>query len=82
MRQSIIPARNIFYAGETVTFHLEGVAPERKGKAVVRTNLGRAHIRRSESVELAEHGRPPAGLDWHDVELQENPDGSRSLNCR
>lgn len=79
MRQSIIPARNIFYAGETVTFHLEGVAPERKGKAVVRTNLGRAHIRRSEIVEFAEHGRPPAGLDWHDVELQENPDGSRSL---
>ena len=78
MRQSIIPGRTIFHAGDTVTFRLEGIEPGRAGKAVVRTNLGRAHVRRNEIVEFAEHNRPPAGLDWHDVELQQNPDGSRS----
>ena len=79
MRQSIIPVRTIFHAGDTVTFRLEGIAPGRTGRAVVRSNLGRAEIRRREIVDFDEHNRPPAGLDWHDVELQCNPDGSRSV---
>ena len=79
MRQSIKPVRILFHAGDTVTFRLEGIAPGRAGKAVVRTNLGRAEVRRRELVDFAEHNRPPVGLDWHDIELHPAPDGSRSI---
>lgn len=69
MYQTITPPRTIFHCGDTVTFRLEGVE-NLPGRAVVRTNLGRAAVHRAELVELNERQQPPAGLDWHDLELR------------
>ncbi len=79
MQQSMAPARVIFHAGDVVMFRLEGVAPGRSGKAVVRTNLGRAEIRRRELVECNEAECPLSGLDWHDLELEKQTDGAYTL---
>ena len=69
MKQSIIPEKSIFHAGDVVTFRLEGL-PSIPGKAVVRTNLGRAELHRSEIIQHTRNNKPILNLDWHDVELE------------
>ncbi len=67
--QHIFPCRNIFFAGETVRFQLSGIPGELRGKAVVRTNIGRAANRRREIIEHTENNRHIRNSDWHDVEM-------------
>ena len=69
MKQSIIPEKSIFHAGDVVTFRLDGL-PSIPGKAVVRTNLGRAELHRSEIIQHTRNNKPILNLDWHDVELE------------
>ena len=70
MKQSIIPDKSIFHAGAVVTFRLEGL-PEIPGKAVLRTNLGRAEQHRTEIIQHTQHNKPILNLDWHDIELEQ-----------
>ena len=70
MQQEILPDKTVFTAGETVTFRLSGVPAPAAGTAMVRTNLGRAAIRRSEVVEATEKGIPEPGLDWRDLPMR------------
>ena len=69
IRQSVVQARTIFFTGENITFRLEysGNSP---GTAAVRTNLGRAAVRRREVIAHTEHGTPVAGMDWHDIPME------------
>mgnify|MGYP000840916158 FL=1 len=70
MQQSIRPARTIFHTGDTVTLRLDGIPADRAGTAVVRTNIGRAAIRRAEIVARTDQHRALAGLDWHDLPMK------------
>ncbi len=66
---------------ETGSFHLQWVADiftvslkldkPFGGRAVFRTNLGRADIRRREIIAATESGDPILARDWHDVPMTE-----------
>ncbi|RMG95229.1 MAG: glycogen debranching protein, partial [Candidatus Dadabacteria bacterium] len=55
--------------GDVLTLTLS-VSPASEGAAYVRTNLGRAGVRRAEIVAEAEDGVPALGGDWHDVPME------------
>jgi len=78
MHQTIHPERAIFYAGDTITFTLEGLEG-RAGRAILRSTIGRAAVRRRELIEHNEKGTPVLGLDWHDLEMKPVSDGKFSL---
>ena len=78
MKQSIRPERAIFYAGDTVTFILCGLKG-RAGRAVLRTTIGRAAVRRRELIEFNEKGSALLGMEWHDIEMDAAGDGGFSL---
>ncbi len=69
IQQSIFPDRKIFFAGDIVRIRMNCKLPEVSGKAVVRTNIGGAAVRRQELIEKNESGRIPPGGDWRDLEL-------------
>ena len=66
---------------ETGSFHLKWVADiftvtlkldkPKRGRAVFRTNLGRASVRRGEIIAGTESGDPVLARDWHDVPMTE-----------
>lgn len=56
------------FCGQTITFELKTPA-ELEGKAYLRTNLGKANIRRSEIIKSAENELLPSGRDWWDIEM-------------
>ena len=64
------PQRNIFFAGETVKFTLSGIPSDMPGRAVVRTNIGHAALRRMELIDRTEKNRALRNTDWHDVVMQ------------
>ena len=80
MRQFISPERCIFTTGELVEFTLfpdaTGLPP---GRAVLRTHLGGAAIRRAERLQKSRTWRAAAGLDWRDLEMHRRKDGSFTL---
>lgn len=78
MQQSIRPERAIFYAGDTVTFLLDGLKG-RAGRAILRTTIGRAAVRRHELIDHTEKGSALLGMEWHDIEMEAAGDGSYSL---
>ena len=78
MHQTIHPERAIFYAGDTITFTLEGLEG-RAGRAILRSTIGRAAVRRRELIEHNEKGTPVLGLDWHDLEMKPVSAGKFSL---
>ena len=51
-----------------VELHVE---PPRKGRAALRTNLGRAEVRRREIIEETEKGVTPLARAWTDIPLEE-----------
>ena len=55
-----------------VTLRLD---PPRAGRAVFRTNLGLAHIRRKEIIASTESGEPVLARDWHDLPMREREPG-------
>ncbi|MBO5308948.1 MAG: glycogen debranching enzyme N-terminal domain-containing protein [Lentisphaeria bacterium] len=73
MKQTVFPDKTIFHAGDTVTFRLEGL-PDIPGKAVLRTNLGRAELHRTEIIQFTQKNKPILNLDWHDIELERRGD--------
>ena len=75
MRQSLCPDRTVFFAGESIVFRLENTPASVPGRAVVRTNLGRASVRRGEIIAHTENGTPVAEMDWHDVPMKHEKDG-------
>ena len=80
MRQFIVPERQIFTTGEVVTFILDTGSPSLPpGRAVLRTNLGRAAVRREELLKKSRTGNAVAGLDWHDVTMIRRKDGRFSI---
>lgn len=78
MHQTIHPERAIFYAGDTITFTLDGLEG-RAGRAILRSTIGRAEVRRRELIEHNEKGTPILGLDWHDLEMTPVSDGKFAL---
>ena len=80
MRQFISPERCIFTTGELVEFTLvpdaSGLPP---GRAVLRTNLGGAAIRRAELLKKSRTWRAAAGLDWRDLAMRRRKDGTFTL---
>ncbi len=61
--------RLVRHKGDTVTFQL--LLPEpRRGQAWLRTNVGKARIRRRERIEFVERGRPLLEQDWHDQPMR------------
>ena len=76
MRQFIVPERRIFTTGEVVTFTLDPETPALPpGRAVLRTNLGSAAVRRGELLKKSRTGNAVAGLDWHDVTMKRQKNG-------
>ena len=63
------PQRNIFFAGETIRFILTDAPTGIAGRAIVRTNIGKAELRRKELIEQTENNRPLHNSDWHDLEM-------------
>jgi predicted glycogen debranching enzyme len=47
----------------------------RPGRAVFRTNLGMAQIRRRELIACTESGEPALARDWHDIPMSERAPG-------
>ncbi len=58
------------WRGEKLKVSLQ-LERSRPGRAVFRTNLLNAHIRRAEIVDETEKGIPPLGKSWHDLPLVE-----------
>lgn len=58
------------WAGDVFEVALRLDAP-RAGRAVFRTNLGMAHVRRREIIACTESGEPVLARDWHDVPMRE-----------
>ena len=50
-----------------------------KGKAFLRTNIGKAAIRRAETISLVKTGLASAGQDWHDIPMINDGNGNYSL---
>lgn len=71
MKQTPEPGSRILaHCGDTVDFTLY-VDGARRGRAVLRTSLGGARIRRREIVEAADQDRPPLAREWRDVPMEE-----------
>ncbi|MBO5647407.1 MAG: glycogen debranching enzyme N-terminal domain-containing protein [Kiritimatiellae bacterium] len=71
MKQSPKPGDFILkWRGDFITVTLDLPFP-RKGRAAFRTNLGNAHIRRSEIIAETERGETPMARAWTDIPLEE-----------
>ena len=66
------------WAGDLFEVTLTLDAP-RKGRAVFRTNLGMAPVRRQEIIACTESGEPVLARDWHDVPMRETAPGLFSV---
>ncbi|MEI7899935.1 MAG: amylo-alpha-1,6-glucosidase [bacterium] len=67
------------WAGDLFEVTLSLDAP-RAGRAVFRTNVGLAHIRRQEIIACTESGEPVLARDWHDVPMRETLPGVFSVH--
>ena len=77
--QSLIPEKSLFFTGETATFSFYGIPADKKGRAVLRTNIGGGAAKIAEQIEKTEANRTPKGSDWHDLEMHRQSDGSFKL---
>ncbi|MDD5726962.1 MAG: amylo-alpha-1,6-glucosidase [Victivallales bacterium] len=68
MKQEIVPALKIFTRGDGIVFRLTMVREE-EGTAFLRTNLGRAAIRRQEIIDYNDKNQPVLDHDWHDLPM-------------
>jgi predicted glycogen debranching enzyme len=62
------------WAGDLFEVTLRLDAP-RTGRAVFRTNLGQARVRRQEIIACTESGEPVLARDWHDMPMRETAPG-------
>lgn len=71
LRQTPSPGSTLrAVAGDVLTLTLQLPEP-RAGRAWLRTNIGRAAVRRRELVESTEAKRPALARDWHDIPMDE-----------
>ena len=69
------------WKGDELTVSLTLDAP-RKGRAVLRTNLGAASVRRREIIEETEQGVVPLAKAWNDVPMKEVRPGTYECTVR
>jgi len=69
--------RMIRYRGDLLPFSLR-VSPPVAGRAFLRTNLGRAAVRREELVAKTESDEAVLARDWHDIPMTTDGNGSYS----
>jgi hypothetical protein len=62
------------WRGDTLNVELRLDKP-RKGRAALRTNLGRASVRRNEIITETERGETPLAKAWTDIPLTETEPG-------
>ena len=73
-----IPAPGDFlvkWRGDTLDVTLTLAVP-RKGRAALRTNIGRAGVRRQEIIDETEKGLTPLARAWTDIPLEETSPGT------
>ena len=69
IRQQPEPGKKLLrFRGDTVTFSLILPRPI-KGQAVLRTNLGHAHITRQEIIQTVDENLPKLGRGWFDIPM-------------
>ena len=69
MKQIPAPGTHrLYFRGDAAVFELE-LPQEISGQAFLRTNLGHAARQREDIIAWTERGRPPRGLDWHDLPM-------------
>lgn len=69
MKQFPQPGEHLlFFRGDIAFFSLT-IKSGQKGKAFLRTNLGKANINRQEIILKTESQIPRRGEDWHDLEM-------------
>ena len=66
----------LLHGGDILKFTL--TAPG-KGRAFLRTNIGKAAVRRAETISLVRTGLASAGQDWHDIPMIHDGNGNYSL---
>ncbi len=64
--------------GDSLAFSLNLASPE-SGQAFLRTNLGRAEIRRREIIDRVEKDKPVMKADWRDLPMPETAPGHFEL---
>ena len=69
---------HLHWAGDLFEVSLVLHTP-RPGRAVFRTNIGRAEIHRRERIASTESGEPVLHTDWHDIPMHEVSPGHYSL---
>ena len=67
--------RLLRFVGDSVYFKLRTSPKRRDGRALLRTNLGRAAARRREIIAAHAGGAAAAGASWHDVPMEKTADG-------
>ena len=68
MKQEILPGFKIFSRGDCVVFRLSTSSKD-EGAAFLRTNLGRAAVKRQEIVDFTEKDKVILDRDWHDLPM-------------
>lgn len=67
---------HLLHGGDILEFTL---TVHGKGKAFLRTNIGKAAVRRAETISLVRTGLATAGQDWHDIPMNSDGNGVYSL---
>ena len=68
----------LYFRGDSIQFCLQ-ISEPTKGKAFLRTNLGRAVTRRKEIIKHVHSKRSVSGQDWHDIPLIKRSDTEFSI---
>ena len=68
----------LFFRGDVVQFTLKLDAPL-KGRAFVRTNIGRAVLQRREVILKVKERRSGSAQDWHDIPMMKEDDTTFSI---
>ena len=66
----------LLHGGDILEFSL---TVHGKGKAFLRTNIGKASVRRAETISLVKTGMASAGQDWYDIPMTGDGNGNYTL---
>ena len=70
-RQTPAPGGELLLcAGDLLEIGLALPGGPRPGRALLRSNIGHAAVRREEIVAMTDFGRPPLARDWHDHPME------------
>jgi predicted glycogen debranching enzyme len=68
VKQEILPGSKIFSRGDCVIFRLSTSSKD-EGAAYLRTNIGRAAVKRQEIIDFTEKDKAILDRDWHDLPM-------------